>query len=150
MENAKNFIFGKFGLKIFVFEYHIITYSCILLLNFNDLSWFWIFFQKVVFFLKFSEPLSISIDPFYFSINQKFLNMFERASDCFDQSKLIFDRSNFFKNCFVKISVCFDRSRLFFDRSKLVNHVFLKVRLDFFKVTFSKLFKLSSLSLRFG
>ena len=74
------------------------------------------FFQKAVFFLKFSEPLLFSIDPFYFLINRKFLNMFERASD----------------------------------RSKLVNHVFLKVRLDFFKVTFSKLFQVSSLSLRFG
>ena len=33
-------------------------------------------FSKTVFFLKFSEPRPISIDPFYFSINQNFLKMF--------------------------------------------------------------------------
>jgi len=48
-------------------------------------------FQKTVFFLRFSEPLPILIDPFYFSINRNFLNLLERASVCFDRSKLIFD-----------------------------------------------------------
>ena len=68
------------------------------------------FFQKAVFFLKFSEPLLFSIDPFYFLINRKFLNMFERASDCFDQSKLIFDRSNFFQIVLLKsLSVSIDQ-----------------------------------------
>ena len=63
------------NLGLIFFKNHIITYSCILFLNFNALSWFWIFFQKTVFFLKFSEPQSILIDSFYFSINQKFLNL---------------------------------------------------------------------------
>ena len=31
-----------------------------------------VFFPKTVFFLKFSEPLLVSIDPFYFSINRNF------------------------------------------------------------------------------
>ena len=42
--------------------------------------------KKTVFFLKFSEPLPISIDPFCFSIDWKFLNLIERDSVCFDQS----------------------------------------------------------------
>ena len=33
-------------------------------------------FSKTVFFLKFSEPLPVSMDPFYFSINQNFFKMF--------------------------------------------------------------------------
>ena len=32
-------------------------------------------FSKTVFFLKFSEPLPVSIDPFYFSINRNFLKI---------------------------------------------------------------------------
>ena len=77
---------------------------------------------KTVFFLKFSESLPISIDPFCFSIDRKFLNMFERAS------------------------VYFERAKLFFDRSKLVKHVFLKVRLDFSKALFQKRFSIFPLS----
>ena len=37
---------------------------------------FWFFFFLTVFFLKFSEPLPISIDPFYFSIDRNFLKLF--------------------------------------------------------------------------
>ena len=145
MENAKNFIFGKFGLKIFVFEYHIITYSCILLLNFNDLSWFRIFFQKVVFFLKFSEPLPFSIDPFYFSINRNFLNMFERASDCFNRSKLIFDRSKIFQIVLLKsLSVSIDQGCFSIDQNLWIMF-FFKSQIRLFQ-NFSNF----PLSLRFG
>ena len=89
---------GNLGL-IFLFwkTYHhilmhfVLKFQCFeLILN--------VFFSKTVFFLKFGEPLPISIDPFYFSINRNCLNMFERASDCFDRSKLIFDRSKLIFN----------------------------------------------------
>ena len=138
VENARNFIFGKFGLKIF-FENHIITYSCILFLNFNALSWFY-FFQKTVFFLKFSEPLPISIDPFYFSINRKFLNMFERASDCFDRSKLFFDQSNFFQIVLLKpLSVSIDQGWFSIDRNSWI--MFFKSHIRLFQRHFFKTFQ---------
>ena len=96
MENAKNFIFGKFGLKILVFENHNRHILMHFVLKFQYFELILNVFQKTVFFLKFSEPLPISINPFYFLINRKFLNMLERASVCFDRSKLIFDQSNSF------------------------------------------------------
>ena len=57
-------------------------------------------FSKTVFFLNFSEPLPVSIDPIYFSINRNSFKLSKEAS------------------------VCFDWSKLFFDQSKLVNQVF--------------------------
>ena len=103
-------------------------------------------FSKTVFFLKFSEPLPISIDPFYFSINRNFLNKFEGASDCFDRLKLIFDRSNIFKIVLLKsLSVSIDRSCFSIDQNSWIKF-FLKLRLDCFKLTFSNF----PLSLRLG
>ena len=104
-------------------------------------------FQKLC-FLKFGEPLPISIDPFCFSINRKFLKMLETASVCFYRSNLIFDRSNSFAKCFDRVSICFDRSRLFFDQSKLVKQFFFlkKSHIGLFKGTFSKSFSTFPLS----
>ena len=75
MENARNFDFGNFGLKFLFLK---ITSShthafC------SSISILWVvskFFSKTVFFLKFSKPLPISIDPFYFSIDRNFLKLF--------------------------------------------------------------------------
>ena len=100
---------GNLGLKfLFWKSYHHILMHFVL--KFQCFELIQNVFQKTVFFLKFSESLPISIDPFYFSINQKFLNMFEKASDCFDRSKLIFDRSNFFQIVLLKpLSISIDR-----------------------------------------
>ena len=95
---CKKFCFGEFRLKILVFENHIISYSCIIVLKFQCFELILnVFFKKLCFSLKFGEPLTISIDPFCFSINRKFLKMFERVSVYFDRSKLTFDRSNLFQ-----------------------------------------------------
>ena len=99
------------------------------------------FFKNCVFSSKFGEPLPISIDPFCFLIDRKFLNLIEKASVCFDRSKLIFNRSNLFQIVFIE-----SLSVSIFDRSKLVKHVFLKARLDFSKSLFQKVFQLFSLS----
>ena len=101
MENARNFDFANFGLKFLFLKItslhtHAFGSSISMLWVVSEIFFF--FFPKnYVFFLKFSEPLPISIDPFYFSIDRNFLN------------------------CFVKVFVCFVRSNLFFNRSKLVN-----------------------------
>ena len=95
--------FWKTGFKIVVFEKHFITYSCILFINFIALRCFLkcvLFFFKIVFFSKFCEPLSVSIDPICFSINQKCFKIFKEASVCFDWSKLILDQSKLFWNYF--------------------------------------------------
>ena len=107
MENARNFDFGNFGLKFLFLK---ITSSrthafC------SSISMLWVvskfFFSKTVFFLKFSEPLPVSIDPIYFSINRNSFKLSKEASVCFDWSKLV--NQGFFK----------------------------KLKLDFFQVTFS-------------
>ena len=99
-------------------------------------------FQKTVFFLKFSEPLPISIDPFCFSINRKFLKILERASIHFDRSKLIFNRSNFFQNVLIEsLSVSIDRGCFSIDRNSW-NMFFFKRS----ECLFQKNFNLSSLS----
>ena len=104
-------------------------------------------FQKIVFFLKFSEPLPISIDPFCFSINRKFLKNVRESLCLFRLIETVFRSIEFFSNCFDRVSVCFDRSRLFFDRSKLVKHVFFFKRSEclFQKVLF-QIFSTFSLS----
>ena len=90
------------------------------------------FFQKTVFFLKFGEPLPISIDPFCFLIDQKFLNMFMRVFVCFD-------RSNLFK--IVYINLCLFRSiEAIFRSIETRETCFLKGQIVFFKRTFSKSF----------
>ena len=96
----QEFLFlGNLGLKfLFWKSYHHILMQFVL--KFQCFELILNVFQKIVFFLKFSEPLPISIDPFYFSIDRKFLNMFKRASVCFNRLKLIFDRSNSFQNFF--------------------------------------------------
>ena len=102
--------------------------------------------KKTVFFFKFSEPLPISIDPFCFSTNRKFLNMLERASVYFDRSKLIFDRSKFFQNVLLKsLSVSINQGYFSIDRNSW-NMFFKKVRLSFSNGLFQKFFNLSSLS----
>ena len=54
-------------------------------------------FSKTVFFLKFSEPLPVSIDPFYFSINWNFLKCFsEPLSVSIDRNWFSINR-NFLK-----------------------------------------------------
>ena len=95
------------------------------------------FFTKTKFFLKFSEPLPISIDPFCFSINRNFLKMLERASVCFDWSKLIFDQSNSFQNVLLEsLSVSIDRGYFSIDQNSW-NMFFKKsdcpFQRDFFK-----------------
>ena len=69
-------------------------------------------FQKLFFFLKFSESLPISIDPTYFSINRNSFKLSKEASVCFDWSKLFFDQSKLFWNCFkfFLTSLCLFRS----------------------------------------
>ena len=149
MENARNFVFGNLGLKfLFWKSYHhilmhfVLKFQCFeLILN--------VFFQKNVFFLKFDEPLLISIDPFYFSIDRNFLNMLEKAYVCFDRSKLIFDRSNLFQIVFIEsLSVSIDQGCFSIDQNSW-NMFFLKGQIVFFKVTFSKVFQ-PFLSLRLG
>ena len=62
MENVRNFKVWENWASILVFENHIITYLCILFLNFNALSCSYIFFFKnCVFFLKFNEPLQFRL-----------------------------------------------------------------------------------------
>ena len=132
MENVRNFIFGNLGLKfLFWKSYHhilmhfVIKFQCFeLILN---------VFQKTVFFLKFSKPLPISIDPFCFSINRNFLKILERASVRFDRSKLIFNRLNFFQNVLIEsLSVSIDRGCFSIDRNSW-NMFFLKGQNIFFK-----------------
>ena len=92
---------GNLGLKfLFWKSYHHILMHFVL--QFQCFESILNIFQKkkLCFFLKFSEPLPISIDPLCFTIDRKILNMFEKASVCFDRSKLIFDRSNSFQNFF--------------------------------------------------
>ena len=121
---CKKFCFGEFGLKILVFENHIISYSCIIVLTFQ-------YFELI---------LNV------FSKNCVFPQIWW-ASAYFFRSNLYFDRSKIFKyvweslclfrsieidfwsielvsNFLNRVSVCFDQSRLFFNRSKLVKHVF--------------------------
>ena len=146
MKNARNFIFGKFGLKILVFENHNHHILMHFVLKFQCFELILNVFQKTVFFLKFSESLPISIDPFYFSINLKFLNMLERASVCFDRSKLIFDWSNSFKIVLLKsLSVSIDRGCFSIDWNSWIMF-FFKSDWTFSKALFQTLFKLFSLS----
>ena len=80
---------GNLGLKfLFWKSYHHILMHFVLKFQCFELILY--VFSKTVFFLKFGEPLPISID-------RKFLNMFERVFVCFDRSKLIFDESNLFQ-----------------------------------------------------
>ena len=80
-------LFWEFGLKILVLKIissHTHAFC-------SSISILWVdskFFQKSVFFLKIGEPLPISIDPFCFSIDRKFLNLIERVFVCFDRSNL--------------------------------------------------------------
>ena len=68
--------FGNFWLK-FLFLKIISSHTHAF---YSSISIIWVvpkcFFQKLCFFLKFSESLPISIDPFYFSINRNFFKMF--------------------------------------------------------------------------
>ena len=148
MESARNFIFGNLGLKFFFWKsYHHILMHFVL--KFQCFELILNVFQKTMFFLKFSEPLSISIDPFCFSINRKLLKILERASVCFDRSKLIFDRSNSFQNVLIESpSVSIDRGCFSIDRNSW-KMFFKKVRMSFSKGTFSKKFQ-PFLSLRLG
>ena len=126
---CKKFCFREFGIKILVFENHIISYSCIIVLKFQCFE------------------LTLNV---LFKKKKKKNCVFPQiwwASAHFDRSSLFFNRSKFFKyvceslylfrsiktdfrsielvsNFLNRVSVCFDRSRLFFDRSKLVKHVF--------------------------
>ena len=72
-ENVRNFNFGNFGLKFLFLKIkssHTHAFC-------SSISMVWVvpkcFFSKTMFFLKFSEPLLVLIDPFYFSINRIFL-----------------------------------------------------------------------------
>ena len=51
-----------------------------------------VFFKKLCFLKKFSEPLFVLIDLICFLINRNCFKIFKEASVCFDQSKLIFDQ----------------------------------------------------------
>ena len=60
-------------------------------------------FSKTVFFLKFSEPLPVSIDPFYFSINRNFFKIVLTSLCLFRSIETVFRsietrESVFFKN----------------------------------------------------
>ena len=79
MENERNFNFGNFGLK-FLFLKIISSHTHAFCSSFQCfelflISMLWLvpkcFFKNCV-FLKFSEPLPVLIDPFYFSINRIF------------------------------------------------------------------------------
>lgn len=66
-------------------------------------------FSKTVFFLKFSEPLPISIDPIYFSINRnlKFFFFNEPLSVSIDWNCFSINRNSwirFFKNSYLTCS----------------------------------------------
>ena len=79
--------------------HHILMHFC------SSISMLWVvpkFFSKTMFFffLKFSEPLPVLIDPIYFSINRNSFKLSKEASVCFDWSKLFFNRSKLFWNCF--------------------------------------------------
>ena len=65
---------GNLGLIFFWKSHHHILMQFVL--KFQCFELILNFFQKTVFFLKFSEPLPISIEPFYFSINQKLYREF--------------------------------------------------------------------------
>ena len=125
---------GNLGLKfLFWKSYHHILMQFVLIFQCFELILN--VFQKTMFFLKFSEPLSISID-------QKFLNMFERAS-------VYFNRSNSFQNLLIEsLSVSIDRSYFSIDRNSW-NMFFLKGQNVFFKRFFFKKFQ-PFLSLRLG
>ena len=111
----ENLNFGKTGFKTSIFEKHFISYSCILFIKFNALRSFctkFAVFFKNVFFPEFrsiedvfrsieiaiknlSEPLSISINRNWFSINWKsyekfFKNWFSVESNTFSKSSLTF------------------------------------------------------------
>ena len=73
VENAKNFVFGNFGLKILDFEKHTILYSCIFVLKIQCFESNHLGFSKIVFFQKWW------------------------VSAWFDRSILFFDRSKFLK-----------------------------------------------------
>ena len=102
------------------------------------------FFKNCVFSSKFGEPLPISINPFCFSIDRKFLNLIERAFVYFDRSKLIFDRSNLFQIVFIEsLSVSIDRGCFSIDRNSW--NMFFK-RSDCLFQKFFQLFSLSALA----
>ena len=58
------------------FENHIITYSCILFFNFNALSCFWIFFQKLCFSSNLVSLYQFRLIHFILWSIEIFLNMF--------------------------------------------------------------------------
>lgn len=140
---------GNLGLKFLFWKsyHHILMHFC------SYISMLWVnskCFSKTVFFSsKFGKPLPNSIDPFCFSIDRKFLNLIERASVCFDRSKLFFDRSNLFQIVFIEsLSVSIDWGCFSIDRNSW-NMFFKKVRLSFSKGLFFKSFS-TFLSLRVG
>ena len=130
---------GNLGLIFFWKSHHHILMHFVL--KFQCFEFILNFFQKTVFFLKFSEPLPISIEPFYFSINQNFFKYVWESLWLFRSIETDFRSIELFSICFVKVSVCFDRSRMFFDRSKLVNHVFFKSQIGLFQCHFFKPFQ---------
>ena len=90
----------------------------------SSISMLWVvseFFSKTVFFLKFSEPLLVSIDPFYFLINRNFFKICFREPLSISIDRNWFSINRNFLKLFYQVSVCFDRSKMFFDQSKLLN-----------------------------
>ena len=141
MENVRNFIFGKTGLNslfLKIISSHTHAFC-------SSISMFWVvpkfFFSKTVFILKFCEPLPVSIDPIYFSINRNSFKSFkESLSVSIDPTCFSINRKCLW-NCF-KI---FEKSLpVSINRNSWIR--FLKNQIWLVQTTFSKL----SLSLRLG
>ena len=125
MENARNFVFWEFGLKILVLKIISSHTNAFLFLNFNAFDLILNVFQKLCFFLKIWW-----------------------VSAYFDRSILFFDRSKIFK--FDSESLCLFRSIEADFRSIETRETgFLKRQIGLFKVTFSNSFS-TFLSLRVG
>ena len=98
------------------------------------------YFSKTVFFF-----LKIWWASAYFD-RSNFFFLIERASICFDRSKLFFDRSNLFQIVFIEsVSVLIDRGCFSIDRNSWILF-FKKAKLDFLKSLFQKVYQLFSLS----
>ena len=132
MENARNFVFGNFGLKILDLKIISSHTHAFLFLNFNALSYIILFFKNCVFPQKYGKPLPNSIGPICFSTNRNFLNLREGVSVCFDRSKLVnqvFKKTelNFFKVTF-QIVFNFSLSALSFTRCPMQQETQSKVQ----------------------
>ena len=108
--------FGNFGLK-FLFLKIISSHTHAFC---SSMSMLWVVPKCVflnVFFLKFSEPLPVSIDPIYFSIHRIFFKFF------FNEP----------------LSVSIDRNYFSINRNSWIR--FFKTQIWLVQITFSKLFK---------